>query len=150
MESSTVTSTAVADVMQEVDDAVVRKQLLESDARRMDREAEFLKRIVWRNANPNPSVVAACVIAVMGALYLIYLAAFKPNASGEWYDNDNNQWIIEHDRWSNAVSVIFCGNRLPPCIVVDNMFRCAQHVGIWDYHDTIMMLNGNKLRRVRQ
>lgn len=114
----------------------------------MDKNAACLARIIQKNANPNPSVVVGSVIVVVGILYLIYIFGFKPNASGEWYDDQNTQWIIEHDVWSDQTSLVVNRKRAGRGVITDNMFKFNNIIGVWNYHDVILLVGGGSLTRV--
>jgi hypothetical protein len=147
-------SNAIDDVLASVEKSAIndtaRRQNLEAESKRMDSEAAYLQRLVHDNANPSPSVIVGCVFVVLAMLWLMYTFGFKPNASGEWYDDKNTQWIIEHDALSGNVSVVVNGEHSGQCQIVDNMFKCGKGVGLWNYQDTILLMNGGNLTRVRR
>lgn len=131
-------------------DEIERQQKIAQVSANMDMKADYLNRIVHKNANPNPGVIVGSVLVVIGVLYLIYIFGFKPNASGEWYDDQNTQWILEHDAWSDQVSLLVNGKRVGRGIISDNMFKFQSKIGIWNYNDVILFVGGGNITRVRQ
>ena len=124
-------------------------QRINAETRRINRDANDLARIVQNNANPNPSVIAGSILIVVGVMYLVYVYWFKPNASGEWYDDTNTQWIIKHDVWSDNISLVINGIPNNYGVMVDNMFKYDNVIGVWNYHDVILLVDGGNLTRVR-
>jgi hypothetical protein len=126
-----------------------RSAKLEEDSNMLKRDAEVLTEIVYKNANPSPVVISITFIGIIIALWVFYVAVLKPNVSGEWRDSNGHKWFFDHNRMTGCVMVTIDNMFLRPCEITDNMFKCGSYLGVWNYRDVILFIDGGSLTRVR-
>jgi len=135
---------------QEARDSIRLGRVL-NERSKAEKEAELLKVSIEDNANPHPVVITLCVIGALIGLWIIYLLVWKPNASGEWYDDSGNLWTIWQNRITGSVYVFTstnnCNGSTPNAKITDNLFIYDDQVGIWDYNNVILLVAGGGLTR---
>lgn len=114
-----------------------------------DERASLLQKTIYRLSNPNPIYIAIIVVSVILIIWLSYRYILKPNASGYWYDSNMRQHYICHPKFSNTVDII-SNNIKHKGVIVDNMVKIGDNVGIWDYTNIIVFVGGDTLTRVIQ
>lgn len=149
-----VTSTiAPADIIQQakIDEAndKARIENLLKRAQEVERERELLQKTVYKNANPSPIIVASIVIAIIFALYILYILFVKTCASGEWRDHMGNEWYISHNRFTNNFTVTINKKRAGSGYIRDNYVKFGDLVGVWDYQDKIIFMEGWHIERIK-
>jgi hypothetical protein len=145
-------SLAPADVLKDAEESTreqerYRQRLLE-DAVKAERERDLLQKTVYSIANPSPIIVTTIVVAVIAALYVIYVLFLKPCMSGEWVDPKGNIWYIEHNRFSGNFDVFMNGVYVGAGKVIDNYFRFGDLIGVWNYHNMIIFTEGWGIERL--
>lgn len=142
------TPSQVLEISQDVQNINEQKQkIYENDRKRLERAEYYLKKYVHENANPSPVFVLGIFILVLVILWVLYLMFIKPNASGIWYDDENNMWEINHC-YFRGLTVRLNGENVK-CQISDNLFKCGSLLGIWNYSDIIVFINGGSLTRVK-
>lgn len=89
------------------------------------------------------------VLLVIGTAYLGYLLFMKPNMTGVWLDSNGRRWYLRHSRLNSKLSVRIDGDGLGYCSVSDNMVKIGTLIGVWNYNDQVVFLNGEVIERVR-
>jgi hypothetical protein len=119
----------------------------EVSARKLSQSIGILRGVVNENANPSPVLVAAVFAGIMIAVWIIYAMLIKPDASGEWVDDRNDHWELKHGIFGSLCATH--NYRTVPCTMSDNMFKCGNILGIWNYADVIILVGGGNMTRVR-
>ncbi len=145
-------STAPADVLKSIEDEAIREQLYQTNlidaSIRAEKERALLQKKVYDLANPSPIFVASVVIAVLLAMYLIYVIFLKPCMSGEWLDHAGNTWDITHNRFTGNFRVRINGECKGSGKALDNYVRYGDLIGVWNYGNVIVFTEGWHLQRV--
>jgi hypothetical protein len=125
-----------------------KKQRTEEDTIKLEQADSLVRRIVYDNSNPNPVLIAGIFAGMMIVVWLIYVMMIKPNASGEWHDDKGNRWDLDHCRMGGITALV--GGESVNCTLSDNMFKCGNMMGIWNYSDVIILVGGGNLTRVHE
>lgn len=64
-----------------------------------------VRRIIKKQENPNPIIVALIIFAIAILINMIFRFTMKPNLSGDWVSADGKYLRINHSTWTNRVSV---------------------------------------------
>lgn len=146
-----------ADEQKKIDEYVTSRRA--SVAKKTKEEADSLQQFVYNNANPNPVVVAFSIIGIIAGLWFLHILFLKPSISGKWSDSDDCIWDIHHNKFTNNISVkrvvrgtgklsnakfteTGCG------VVMDNLFKYKNIIGVWNYSDVILFVDGGGLQRI--
>lgn len=140
------------DVLQAVQQSEVeersREIKLQEASRKGERERQILQKHIYDNANPDPLLIVTIGLGVILTMWILYMLYLKPDSSGEWRDDMNNQYILTHNRFTGNVKLRFNGKCGGYAKLVDNYFRYGDLIGVWDYADTIVFVNGMELNRL--
>jgi len=107
--------------------------------------AERLQKYIYDNANPSPVLVICIVIGVIFLIWLLYILFLKPSLTGEWYDEKDRKYILCHSKITGDLSVN--GSTKGVC-VNGNFVKIGDQIGVWNYGNIIMFVNGGGLIRV--
>jgi len=147
-----VNSLAPEDVLKEIERDRDRERAynikLQEAAIKAEKERALLQKHIYNNANPDPHIIVAIVIAVLLALYVIYALFIKPCMSGEWADPSGNKWQIDHNNFTGNISVKINGKCAGTGSVQDNYVKYGELVGVWNYGKKIMFTKGWDLSKV--
>ena len=141
-------------VIREINDSVAQRNLensvIQQASDRNDERAQILQKHIYDLAHPNPVIVALCIIGFLVMLWIFYLIFIKPNMSGEWYDAKGDCIVVSHNLLTNSVLVKRKTDKTAiEALVLDNLFKMNDHVGVWDYNNSIVFIDGPTLTRVR-
>lgn len=125
-----------------------REAKLQEASRKAERDKQMLQKHIYDNANPPPLLIVTISLGVVLTMWIIYMMFLKPDASGEWRDDMNNNYILTHNRFTGNVRVRMNGRCRGFAKLIDNYFRFGDLVGVWDYGDNISFINGMQLMRV--
>jgi hypothetical protein len=125
-----------------------KEQRTNDDTIKLEQAESLVRRIVYDNSNPNPVLIAGIFAGIMIVIWFIYVMMIKPNASGEWYDDKGNRWDLDHYRMGGITALV--RGKLVNCTLSDNMFKCGNMMGIWNYSDVIILVGGGNLTRVHE
>jgi len=140
-----------ADATLFLDEEKQKENLINMEKTKLNKDAKILEQIVYKNANPHPIVITISIVIIIFSIWLIYIIFMKPNASGQWMDQNHYIWEIDHDKFTNgAIITIHYKNRkkVIHCHILDNLIKCGNQTGIWDYKNMITFINGPKLLRI--
>ena len=152
MSTTQQTSTAPADVLNSIkqsnqdDDAYYAK--LQQEASRVEREQALLQKKVYDVANPAPLFMAGLVVAILVAMYIIYVVVLKPCLSGEWMDHSGNTWELCQNRFTGTFTVDINGEESGMGQVLDNYVSYGDLVGVWNYGSVIAFTEGWQLNKI--
>jgi hypothetical protein len=129
-------------------DAELRSQAIkkESSLKNLNQAVDIVRGVVNENANPSPVLVAVVFAGVMIAAWIIYAMLLKPDVSGTWVDDRNDRWKLKHGVFGSLCATY--NDRTVQCTLSDNMFKCGNLLGIWNYDDVIILVGGGNLTRV--
>jgi hypothetical protein len=119
----------------------------DASVKKLKQATDIVRSVVNENANPSPVLIAAVFAGVMIAVWIIYAMLIKPDASGEWFDDRNGKWELKHGIFGSLCATY--NGRTLQCTMSDNMFKCGNVLGIWNYADIIILVGGGNLTRVR-
>ena len=125
------------DKKKELDDKVVQKTI---------EQTVVMQSHIYANANMHPMRVVLMCIGVVVILYIIYIL-YKPNASGLWIASDGKEWKIHHCRWFSNIKCTSSDMHMSG-FIRGNLVTINDNVGIWNYGDVILLLDGGSLQRV--
>jgi hypothetical protein len=125
----------------------VRQIAIAEKANKLEEERRLLQKYVYDSSNPSPIVIAIIVLAAFAIIYVIYLIFVKPCMSGEWVDIKGNVWLIKHNILNGNV-VAECTDGITFGKVSDNFVEIGDLVGVWNYGNTIIFIDGPTLERV--
>jgi len=125
-----------------------RQEALLKETKRIDEEKKLLQRYVYNNANPSPLLLLGIGVAVLFALWVIYIIFLKPTVSGEWYDAYGNKLEICHSKLSGKIKVKLNDEYGGTGLVIDNYVQYGELVGIWNYNNEIAFLDGTVIYRL--
>lgn len=114
----------------------------------LNTKAETLQTVIYENANPSPWFIAMAIIGLLLGIWIIYVILLKPNMSGEWYDHNGQQWIIEHGLFNDLLCVRIAAGPKITCQLSGNTFKCVDKLGVWNYGNVVLFLRGGYLTRV--
>ena len=118
-------------------------------SKQLDEQRDLLRKVVHKNANPDPTVVVLICLIIIMTVWLIYVMFMKPNMSGVWYDNNDRKWVLDHDKWSTGLMVYIENIGAHHCKVSGNMVTCNGILGVWDNKNKVVFMNGTVIDRVR-
>lgn len=146
------TSTAPDDVLKSIEQSKQQEATyqanLQSAAIRAEQERQLLQKKIYDSSNPSPIFVASIVLAVILAMYVIYVVFLKPCLSGEWMDHAGNSWEISHNRFTGTFRVKINGECRGVGKSLDNYISYGDLIGVWNYGDVITFTEGWHLQRV--
>jgi hypothetical protein len=116
---------------------------------KLEADRQVLQARIYDNANPSPLLVATIALATLLTMWILYIVFLKPDASGEWRDELNNKYRLTHNRFTGTIRMRINGKCAGYAKVIDNYFRYGDLVGLWDYSDNIIFVNGIQLFRMR-
>ena len=125
-----------------------------ADALRPDSlsKVERVRNAIFRDSNPNPVLVTVLIVLILTAVWMFYTMLLKPNASGTWKDMNGNEWLIDHGKWTDGLMIEVNQKDTIHCYMKNNMFKCGDDVGIWNYDDIIVLVGKEArftMRKVR-
>ena len=124
-----------------------REIKLQEASVKAERERQILQKHIYDNANPSPLLIVTIGLGVLLTMWIIWMLYLKPDASGEWRDDMNNQYVLTHNRFTGNVRLRLNGKCKGFAKLVDNYFRYGELIGVWDYADSITFVNGMQLMR---
>jgi len=147
--NETLTSRDVIAAIQKEDSMDRSREIkLQEASIKAEQERQILQKHIYDNANPSPLLITTIGLGVILTMWIIYMLYLKPDASGEWLDDMNNQYILTHNRITGNVRVRLNGKCKGFAKLIDNYFRYGELIGVWDYSDSIMFVNGIELTRI--
>jgi hypothetical protein len=141
---------ASKDATQNIQKAQIEERKILDEQQHTIQNAKRLRAYVQDISNPSPIIMAVIFISIILILWGLHRIFVRPNASGEWFDEDGNQWIISQNRFTGKVKVRFNGRWVYGASIEDNLFRVSRIVGIWDYGNNILLVGGGRLSKVRR
>lgn len=145
-------STAPDDVIKQIENDRQQQQLYESQLKeaaiRAEQERVLLQKKIYDISNPSPIFVAVLVVAILIAMYIIYVIFLKPCMSGNWMDQAGNEWNIEHNRFTGNFRVKINNECRGVGKSLDNYVQYGNLVGVWNYNDVIYFTEGWQLQRI--
>jgi hypothetical protein len=146
------TSTVPAEALRAIEESKraddARAEKVREANQKLEQERQTLQKIVYDNANPSPILVAVIVLTIIFIIWFVWVIFLKPCASGEWYDNLGNVFHIHHNTLTGVVKVKENGKPAGRAKVIDNFVRFGDMVGVWDYTDSIIYMDGMQWNRV--
>ncbi len=142
------------DVDKVLEQAERKERALTAEANRIAREAKLLHHDIYKNANPHPLFITLLLICIIGVIWLLYVMFIKPVASGEWIDRQKGHiWFIQHNQFTNKLEVVILSKKGDVVYtgkgkVADYIIKVNGVIGIWDYKDAIVFIEGGGLQRV--
>jgi hypothetical protein len=118
------------------------KKLEETENKR-----QYLQSILNKSANPHPVIIVLIVVSLLVILWFIHYLFIKPDISGEWHSQHNNVWRLNKKFMSNNVSVKINERNQGSLDVIDNLVEYNGLIGVWNYNNTIVFLDGTTLTR---
>lgn len=137
----------IANIQQEEVTERSREIKLQEAAKKAEREQQILQKHIYDNANPPALLIVTIGLGIVLTMWIIYMVYLKPNASGEWRDDMNNEYVLTHNRFTGNVRVRMNGKCKGFAKLIDNYFRFGELIGVWDYADNITFINGMQLMR---
>lgn len=125
-----------------------RRLALLNESNKLDEEKRILQRHINNNANPNPVHTTLIVIGIIFALWIMYLIFLKPSVNGIWFDPYGNKVEMCYNKFSGKIKVNVNDQYGGSGLVVDNYIRYGDLVGVWDYNDKIVFVDGVVLHRL--
>ncbi len=134
------------------------KEIYDSQVKKLEIEnnnkANVIQGIVYKNSNPSPIIIAIIIIIIFIVIWFLYTILLKPVLSGKWLSNNKNIWMMQHNIFNNNVCVrIYNGKKLierGSAYFNDNIFKYGNKIGIWNYSDNIILLDGEgNLQRIK-
>ena len=151
MGDNVIDNSANHDVDAELTEVIQQQAKLDSDVKaslnRLGSNKSTLEETVYRISNPNPVVVGFCIIGVIVVMVVIYNMWLRPDATGIWSDERGNVLHFRHSPLSGRLVVTSKTSGKKMCMLSDNMFKCGSRVGVWDYNNIILFVNGGGLTR---
>jgi hypothetical protein len=139
-----------------------RESRLREESIRGEETKALLQKHIYDNANPNPVIVALCCVMIIVGLFAFYIMFMKPCATGKWHAQDGSLWIIKHNLFNNKLSVK-CITRKKTDVgkskkvifymngkMRDNIFNVGDTVGLWNYSDVVLFMNGGGMQRIHE
>ncbi len=146
------TSAAPDDVLKSIEADKRKQEVYQANLReaavKAEQERALLQKKVYDVSNPSPIFVAIIVVAVILAMYIIYVVFLKPCMSGEWMDHAGNSWLITHNRFTGNFRVKINGECRGVGKTLDNYVSYGDLVGVWNYGNIIVFTEGWHLQRV--
>jgi hypothetical protein len=68
---------------------------------------ENVKKILYFNEHPNPLLVLSIIIINIIIIYYLYIIFIKTCFSGIWYNENGNEFIIDHNKWRDTITINF-------------------------------------------
>jgi hypothetical protein len=145
-------SLAPEDVVNSIKKEAERDAAYEAAVRKVAEQTEkdkvLLQKHVYDNANPDPMLVAAIGMVVLLILWFMYMMLLKPSLTGVWYDKVGNRIYLKHNKLDDVVSVhvnmVYAGHAKN----VDNLFQYGSLIGIFDYNNRIIFMDGSQWDRL--
>jgi hypothetical protein len=131
----------------EAEDENLKKIVLAEKANKVEEERKLLQKYVYNSANPSPVLIAVIVLVTIVVIYIIYMLFIKPSLSGEWTDISGNIRVISHNVMTGKLNVDCNGNTYQGK-VSDNFVEMENLVGVWNYGNTIIFIDGPTLERI--
>lgn len=145
-------STAPDDVLKLIERDKQRQQNYETQLKeaaiQAERERALLQKKIYDTSNPSPVFVAAIVMTVLLAMYVLYVLFLKPCLSGAWMDHAGNEWDIAHNRFTGNFQVKINGESSGAGQTLDNYVRYGDLIGVWDYSNLVCFTEGWQLQRI--
>lgn len=106
-----------------------------------------IQKFVNDNSNPHPILIAIIMGSFILFIWLYYMILIKPSMCGSWYDENGSSWIIKHNKIFGTVKFYKNDSYYGKGITYDNYINLNDEIGIWDYNDKIIFINGLVLYR---
>lgn len=117
-----------------------------ADTIKLEQDTRMMRNIVNENANPHPVLIAVLIAGVLLSAWFLYLLLVAPDASGLWVDDLGGRWHFEHDVFGKLTTTY--NGHLVPSSMSDNMFKSRNLLGIWNYSNVIILVDGGNLSRI--
>ena len=134
-------------LQKEIEDENIKKIVLAEKANKVEEERKLLQKYVYNSANPSPVLIAIIVLVAIVVIYLIYMVFIKPCLSGEWTDISGNVRTVSHNIITGNLTIERNGN-IYQGKVSDNFVEMEDLVGVWNYGNTIIFIDGPTLERI--
>lgn len=125
-----------------------RSEKVRLEADRGAEEASALQQFVYDRANPSPVMVALCIVLIICVAWWAHAVFLRPNASGQWVDEADRIWVLHHPIRGEAIALID-GKRSVRVTIRENLVRCGDRLGVWNYQNVIVWVGGGGLQRIR-
>lgn len=132
---------------QQMNAETARAQKILEEAEKTKKEAELLQHYVHLSANPHPIVIALIIFGVFVGLWLLNIIFLKPSVSGEWLNTTGQIWRLSHNKFTGDVCVK-TDTSSGTGEISDNLFMYNGIIGIWNYSDVILFVDGGGMQRI--
>lgn len=123
-----------------------KKQLNDKVVQKTMERTVVMQSNIYANANIPPMQVVLICISIVVILYIIHIF-YKPNASGTWMSSDGKEWEISHCRWFSNIICVSTTMTISG-FIRDNLVTINDNIGIWNYGDIILFVDGGGLQRI--
>jgi hypothetical protein len=142
----TPTSSAPGDVLKAITEEKTlndaRTVKIQQASAQLEKERDLLQKHIHDNANPNPIIIVTLMVVILLFLWLMHILFMKPKICGVWRDISGNRIRIKKNILSNIATVHVNSKYSGYLIVLDNFIKYGDLVGVWDYSNTILFMDG--------
>jgi hypothetical protein len=80
-------------------------------------------------------------------MYLAYVYFVTPDMSGSWIDHQGQELTIKHKKFTGELLITVNG-MIRRGLIADNLFKFGDVMGIWNYKNVIVYVDGGGLQRI--
>lgn len=153
-------TTSADDIVKKIENDMEKEKKIEiirNDViKKTEDTADYIQRYVYKNSNPNPIIVALCILFLILGLWLLHILFLKPHLNGKWrYSKTGEIWEIQHNKFNNSILITRINKEKSQYKLeklkgelINNLFSYDDKIGIWDLGDIIIFINGENLQKI--